>query len=219
MKIFYIHHPLQLDSHTFTRFLQQIPFELQQKIKRYRRWKDQQAGLWGKLLLMKSLEEMGLDKNGLQHLQYTSYQRPYFPKELGFGIDFNISHSGFAVACVVSSKQRIGIDIEQIRPIEIKHFTEQFSPMEMQQMHESENTQRAFFERWCQKEAIIKVDGRGLSIPLPQVKIEGLEAKIKSQTFYLKAWDSVENHVSYLASDEPIEGIEVKKLTLQDLLF
>ncbi len=162
---------------------------------------------------------MGLEKNSLQHLQYTSYQRPYFPKELGFGIDFNISHSGFAVACVVSTKQGIGIDIEQIRRIEIKHFTEQFSPREMQQMYESEDTQKAFFERWCQKEAIIKVDGRGLSIPLPQVKIEGSIAKIKSQTFYLKAWDSVQNYVSYLASDEPIEKIEVRRLTLQDLLF
>ncbi|MFK7908113.1 MAG: 4'-phosphopantetheinyl transferase superfamily protein, partial [Chitinophagales bacterium] len=161
MKIFYIHHPLQLDSQTFNRLLRQIPFELQEKIKRYRRWKDQQAGLWGKLLLMKSLEEMGLEKNSLQHLQYTSYQRPYFPEHLGFGIDFNISHSGFAVACVVSQQQRIGIDIEQVRPIEIKHFTEQFSPAEMQQMYDTADTQRAFFERWCQKEAIIKVDGRG----------------------------------------------------------
>ena len=194
-----------------------LPYPIQQKIRRYRRWQDQQAGLWGKLLLMKGLEKLSHSKNLLNHLQYTDYQRPHFPQYLGLNLDFNISHSGFAVAYVMSEKQRIGIDIEQIRPIEIRHFTEQFSPKEMQQMYDAEDTQQAFFRRWCQKEAIIKVDGRGLNIPLPQVHIEGKTAQVEEQVFYLKELDLIEGYVSYLASNHPIEEMEIKSVSIQEL--
>ncbi len=214
MKILYIHHPQELPKLSFQRYLQQLPFPLQQKILRYRFWKDRQAGLWGKLLLMKGLEEMGYSKNTLQHLQYTSYQRPYFPKNLELELDFNISHSGYAVACAISLQQRIGIDIEQIRPIEIHHFSQQFSPEEMQKMYDAPDTQRTFFERWCQKEAIIKVDGRGLSIPLPQVKIGGLQANIGGEIFHLKPLELLEGYVSCLASTQPIEEVELEEVNI-----
>ncbi|MEZ4884134.1 MAG: 4'-phosphopantetheinyl transferase superfamily protein [Chitinophagales bacterium] len=219
MKIFFIHHPDQLPAKTFNTYLQQLPIPIQQKIRRYRRWKDQQAGLWGKLLLAKALKEFGYDKKLLSHLQYTTYQRPYFPENMEIKMDFNITHSGFVVACVVSEKQRIGIDVEHIRPIEIHHFTKQFSTIEIQQMYGAQNTERAFFERWCQKEAIIKVDGRGLSIPLPQVLIEGLTAKVEDQIFYLQPLQLVDDYASYLASTEPIEGFEVQEMTIEALLF
>ncbi|MGB0929681.1 MAG: 4'-phosphopantetheinyl transferase family protein [Chitinophagales bacterium] len=219
MKIFYIHHPHQLNERAFDTYLHKLPLLIQQKIRRYRKWKDQQAGLWGKLLLMRGLEEMGYKRSLIHHLQYTSYQRPYFPQNSGIHLDFNITHSGFVVACVLSKKQRIGIDVEHIRSIEIHHFTQQFSQEELRQMYDAENIERAFFERWCQKEAIIKVDGRGLSIPLPDVKIEGLTAKVGNQTFYLKPLDLVEGYMSYLASNEPIGEIEVQKMEIMNLMF
>lgn len=218
MKIFYIHHPHQLNERAFSTYLQELPLSIQQKIRRYKRWKDRQAGLWGKLLLVKGLEQMGYGKNAINHLKYTHFQRPYFPKETAIHLDFNITHSGFVVACVLSKTQRIGIDVEEVRLIEIHHFTQQFSEKEMQQMYNADNTEKAFFERWCQKEAIIKVDGRGLSIPLPQVHIEGSTARVEEQTFYLKSLNLVEGYVSYLASTKPIGDVEVKKISIEEFM-
>ncbi len=218
MKILYIHHPHQLNERALDTYLKELPMPIREKIRRYRRWKDQQAGLWGKLLLMKGLEDMGYGKNLIPHLQYTSYQRPFLPKNLGIRLDFNITHSGFVAACVLSKKQRIGIDIEHIRPIKIYHFTQQFSKTELQEMYDADNTEKAFFKRWCQKEAIIKVDGRGLSIPLPQVHIDGLTAKVEDQIFFLKPLDLVEGYEGYLASTKPIENIEIQELNLEDFI-
>lgn len=212
MKIFYIHYPHQLNKKTFNAYISKLPDFLKYKIKRYRRWQDQQAGMWGKLLLIKGLREIGLDKNLIRQIEYTEYQRPYFPKELGVQLDFNITHSGFLVACVFSEIQRTGIDVEHIRPIDIQYFTKQFSEKEIRQMYEADDTNRAFFERWCQKEAIIKVDGRGLSIPLPQVRIEGLTAQVDSQTFYLKPLNLIEDYVGCLASTKPIEDVEIEEI-------
>lgn len=81
---------------------------------------------------------------------------------------FNISHSGNAVACAVSTLGSVGVDIEQQhRNGELADIQAMvLSDDERQQLQELDDTQTelAMLRWWTIKEAISKADGRGLGI-------------------------------------------------------
>ncbi|MFN0204701.1 MAG: 4'-phosphopantetheinyl transferase family protein, partial [Planctomycetota bacterium] len=91
-------------------------------------------------------------------------------------IHFNLSHSGAAGVLAVSRSGPVGIDIEQMAPIE--HVSElvnrNFSKMERTAfMNISESLQlEAFYRCWTGKEAWIKLQGGGLAIPLDSFDVE-----------------------------------------------
>src|SRR3982751_1295192 len=103
IKIYFSSYSKKLSNSDFSAYLNLLPAELEQKIMRFRRWEDQHASLYGKLLLMRGLEEAGLDAD-LIHLKHTSYGRLYLESTP----DFNISHSGFFVVCAFSFQSKIG---------------------------------------------------------------------------------------------------------------
>ncbi len=91
------------------------------------------------------------------------------------GLSFSLSHSGDGVAIAIARDIDIGIDIEEIKPIEdrdglVERF---FSPDEFScykhlppSMQES-----AFFRLWTRKEAFVKGLGLGLSHPLDSFSV------------------------------------------------
>jgi 4'-phosphopantetheinyl transferase len=86
---------------------------------------------------------------------------------------FNMSHSGPLVAVAVVSDRQIGIDVEQIRPLEeLMDLAESsFTPPERAFIlrHEPGDRQRAFYRCWTRKESFIKAVGKGLSMPLHDI--------------------------------------------------
>lgn len=84
-------------------------------------------------------------------------------------LDFNLSHAGEMIACTLVSDGRIGIDLEPIdREVNIQQASHFFSKIELEELALlSGNQQKEHFLRlWTLKEAYIKAQGRGLSIPL-----------------------------------------------------
>ncbi len=87
-----------------------------------------------------------------------------------FPLDFNLSHSDGAVALALSTRGKVGIDIERIRPIhgieDIIHA--HFHTREVLQFHNlsSGETTNDFFRIWTQKEAVLKATGMGFSCPM-----------------------------------------------------
>ena len=49
-----------------------LPDILAKKINRYRKWEDRQSVLFGKLLLLKGLQEYGFPTNCLKQLEYNN---------------------------------------------------------------------------------------------------------------------------------------------------
>ena len=101
----------------------------------------------------------------LPNINYTPYGKPYIENS---EIEFNITHSGELVLIALSKESPIGVDIEQVLPIENKSgLLEQFF-----HIHEIEeirglsppNSDLAFYSCWTRKEAILKSLGNGLSI-------------------------------------------------------
>ncbi|HEV3037565.1 MAG TPA: 4'-phosphopantetheinyl transferase superfamily protein [Candidatus Angelobacter sp.] len=92
------------------------------------------------------------------------------PEQNPLGLTFNLSHSGEFALMGVASKLIMGIDIEVIRvDFGGQEIAERFfSPYEVATLLSLPQDQRAeaFFYCWTRKEAYIKAQGEGLSLPL-----------------------------------------------------
>lgn len=196
----------KLETRAFEHYLHRIPESMQLRIKKYRRWQDAQCGLFGKILLIEGLKKLGISGNKLGDILYTDYNRPY----LDDPIDFNISHSGHGVVCAISENCRIGIDIEEINPIDISDFKRQFTEHEFSIMRAAKDTHHEFYRWWTKKEAIIKADGKGLSIPLKKIDFRnpGL-AHVNSRTWQIREIPLHEKYWCHLAfagkKDTPVK--------------
>jgi 4'-phosphopantetheinyl transferase len=96
------------------------------------------------------------------------YGKPSLPPETE--IHFNLSHSSKFALIAVSRNRNIGVDVEKIRvDIELENLASRyFSPHESSELLALPPEQRAigFFNCWTRKEAYIKAQGLGLSLPL-----------------------------------------------------
>jgi|GEM_PF-1891891 len=98
--------------------------------------------------------------------EYSTKGKPHIRGESLDGVQFNISHSGDAVAIVVSRGRRVGIDVEKIRDdipdLELaKRF---FSYAEAAAISRVHGLKRAefFLKIWTRKEALLKATGEGI---------------------------------------------------------
>ncbi|WP_111289649.1 4'-phosphopantetheinyl transferase family protein [Bacillus safensis] len=80
---------------------------------------------------------------------------------------FNLSHSGDWVVCAVDNAP-VGIDIEEIKPIDLAIAKRFFSADEYEDLlsQPAERQEAYFFHLWSMKEAFIKLTGKGLSYGL-----------------------------------------------------
>ncbi len=85
-------------------------------------------------------------------------------------LEFNLSHSGDFALLAITQERKIGVDVERIRQGISSHVIAQqyFSKAEVAELQSLPLTQReaAFFTCWTRKEAYIKAQGIGLSLPL-----------------------------------------------------
>ena len=192
-----------IPDEVYQRSLLFLPGALRDKHFKYRRWQDRAANLFSKILLVRGLEQLGFDYKALENLEYTEHGRPHLPG----GIDFNISHSGDYLLCAVTNEMRVGIDIEQINPVDFSDFTNLMTEEQWRTIRASANPLRAFFTFWAIKESIIKADGRGLSIPLNDIIITNNTAFYEMQ-WYLQELTIDERYCASLASN--YENAQVK---------
>lgn len=96
-----------------------------------------------------------------------AYRKPFLD---GGGLEFNLSHSGKLALLAVTRVRKVGVDIELIHPgIEIETIGNRFfSQSEMSELQSLPTDQHelAFFSCWTRKEAYIKAQGMGLTLPL-----------------------------------------------------
>lgn len=108
-------------------------------------------------------EVLGVEKSDLV-FSVGSKGKPYLSSHPQF--HFNISHSHNFVTVAVSDSE-IGIDCEKIRSVNLKIAKRYFTEKEQEYINETEpQKNRRFFEIWTKKEAFLKKDGKGISIPL-----------------------------------------------------
>jgi len=144
--------------------LQIISKENREKYHRFKFKEDALRTLYGELIVRHVLCKQFSLKNETIEILRSNEGKPYIKDNL---IYFNISHAGDFVVCAFS-KREIGIDIEQIKEINLEIAKRFFCQCE----YENLLTQRTadqldyFYSLWTLKESYIKWLGTGLSTPL-----------------------------------------------------
>jgi 4'-phosphopantetheinyl transferase len=90
-------------------------------------------------------------------------------------LEFNLSHSKDLAIYAFNWNRRVGIDIEYMIPMaDMDNFAEQFfTPRETALINTLSGAQKedAFFKTWTCKEAFLKANSSGLTVPINQVEI------------------------------------------------
>ena len=76
-------------------------------------------------------------------------------------VHFNISHSGEYVVCGVSDKP-VGVDVQKIGEYKPEVAKRVCNEMELKEIEESPDMSAHFTKLWTQKEAVLKMQGRGI---------------------------------------------------------
>jgi 4'-phosphopantetheinyl transferase len=204
---------MQFEEKLFETYLSRFSKNIKIKLNRYRRWEDKQASLTGMLLMCKGFEKFNYGKDVINNIKYNEYKRPFVDSK----IDFNISHSGIYVVCAISETHKVGIDIEEMKKINFLDFRYQMLREEWSNIIKSKNKTQGFYDYWTKKEAVIKANGKGLSIPLKSFVIVNSTTILEQIPWYTIAIDiKNKNYCCHLACNEKIKKEDV---IVEEVLF
>lgn len=186
------------------RWLADVPDFLQKTNAKYKLEVDRTRNLLGKILLQKGLLHLGYDTISLNDLDYDNFNRPYLPGKL----DFNISHSGEYVVCVIGAGIRVGIDIEQIQEVDFLAMKDMMSCSEWQVVKVSKYPLREFFRYWTMKEAVLKAAGVGFSTNLYQeMTLSNTMIDMDGCTWHVQELDLDKCYCGHLVTSESVNHI------------
>jgi 4'-phosphopantetheinyl transferase len=101
----------------------------------------------------------------------SSHGKPETPAMNGRSVSYNVAHSQGTILIALCRRGTVGVDVEHLDRatdiMEVAQFS--FTPNEIAKLAALEDPDQrklAFYRCWTQKEAIIKADGRGLSLSL-----------------------------------------------------
>ena len=106
------------------------------------------------LLLVKSLRKLGV-KTSRYEFKYNENGKPFLE---GCPLQFSLSHSGDFVAVAISDNS-VGVDIQEIKDIDLDARKLIFNEEDEKFFQESEDKLDAFYSLWTIKEAVYKFDG------------------------------------------------------------
>lgn len=194
-------------SEQIANWIEELPVIKQQQIKKLRKKRDQLLSLAGLQLLKLAIPEISDSPFSLTQLQFPEHAKPYFDSH----IDFNISHSGDIVCCVISDTAKVGIDIElqrEVKPATLKKFlTEEVGTSEYNKLH--------FFNLWTKNEAIIKAANYGSIFNMHDIQHKPDGGNYQKQFWYtypvniVSAKDNKE-YTCHIACSENITAPQLK---------
>ena len=160
-----------LDSITFEeldRAIASLPDWRKEKALRFKHEQGRKECTFAYWLLCQALKEV----YGIEEQPVFSIGEHGKPTLVGHpDIHFNLSHCKQAVACVVSS-QPVGVDIECIDRYKESLARHVLNGQEFVAVQQAADPQLAFTRYWTQKEAIVKLTGRGIDDDLKSLLLK-----------------------------------------------
>jgi 4'-phosphopantetheinyl transferase len=197
----------RMPTSPFNDYLQELPYSIRERVTGFKNWQDAERCLLGHCLLKHAMNYLKLDTYSLNELQYTEFEKPFFDDL----ISFNISHSGKYVVCGISINSKIGVDIEEMEPVLIADFENQFSAMEWKEIKKDDTT-ATFYKYWTQKESFLKAIGLGVNAELKNINFVDGKINWEDQNWYVKQIYIDEGYVCHLASNHPSIEIKMKEV-------
>lgn len=161
--------------------------------------KDKKLSILSRILLINGLRHYyNLDYNNLE-FKYNKFNKPYIDN-----IYFNISHSN-EYAVVVFSNNRIAVDIEKIRDVDISIINYFCNYNEKMFILNSKDKYKSLFSIFCLKEAYFKMIGTGI------MDFKSLEFKISNGKVIL-----IDNNNLNIILDTSIKGYVISIIEEND---
>ena len=188
-----------------------FPKTYQNRLLSFRNWNDAQASMLGRLLLKWSLKKYYCYEIDFEKIVQNGGIKPFIPNVI---FDFNISHSGTYIACILSDSAKVGIDIEIMREnLDLSSFYNQFTPLENLDILHAQNQITTFYNYWTQKEAIVKMLGKGMSIPFNSFEINNNSTVLNGKRIYTYQICLDENYSCHIASkSKSLNRISIEKV-------
>lgn len=205
VKIFYTKFNPEDMTVILDQWLSFLPSQLQKVNQSYRNKEDQVRNLLGKLLLTEALKNIGYGSISLDTIQYNQFKKPYLSKDF----DFSISHSGMYVFCAIGKSLKLGIDIEEIKPINFSEITNIMSNSEWKNINEASNPLSQFFKLWTLKEAAIKAEGTGFFTDLNIIKVRDNTIHIGDNIWFSNKLVFDENYSGHLVTSNLEKDFEM----------
>jgi 4'-phosphopantetheinyl transferase len=196
-----------LSDDSWRAYMQQMPDDIRHKIDRYHKWEDKQARLFGKLLILRGLQEINNYDGNLEDLSYDKFGRLFYQGQ----IDINISHADEYVVCAFASSGRVGIDIEKIKPIDVSEIDRHLTADELENIRSASDPSMEFYKIWTSKESIIKADGRGLLVDIKKVLIKDRQATLLGNSWFLTKINIDPRYFCHLATNQVNPVYHVKE--------
>jgi 4'-phosphopantetheinyl transferase len=136
----------------------------------------------------------------------------------GTGLQFNLSHTVGLIALAVSFRSPVGIDVETLgAPLCRDAMQSVLNASEHAALARAADWDDAFLALWTAKEAVIKAEGMGLSLPLSAIEVQHDRAIGPSRRWTLWRSRPTSRHVLTLAWDGKDDAVEDYRLCGADL--
>jgi 4'-phosphopantetheinyl transferase len=115
---------------------------------------------------------------------YSAHGKPFLAGEEYSTLRFNVSHSFDAMLLAIAHMREVGVDVEGVRNNGVATMEEiaetVLSEPEKQALARlgGEERRMTFLRFWTRKEAYIKADGRGVSLPLERIDVFAPEGRV-----------------------------------------
>lgn len=192
---------------------EQLPAAKREQIMRLRPPLSRFNSAFGWLLVKFGFRHSGRTDFELSRIEFDERKKPRWPGE---PYDFNLSHSGSLLACALTDDGMVGIDVEQVRPLQDhERMLEQIlSPHETL----SSACHDLFFHYWTCKEAVIKAEGSGGVWDMPQVRLQETKAFYKDRNWQLYPLKLAHSYEACVASDRGDQNIHIEAVTCEQLI-
>lgn len=207
----------------YNTLLSKLTEEKQEGIQQYVFREDALRSIVADLLIRKSIVTKFQIPNEQIQFETNTYGKPFVKGLPSF--HFNVSHSGNWVVCATDN-QPIGIDIEEIQPIDFQIAYSFFSRTEIEDIEEKTGNEKLlyFYDLWSLKESYIKMVGKGLSIPLDSFTCRVINDQFfftsndGEQSVYLKQYDLDPNYSLSVCQIHPNFSKPVHHISLESLV-
>lgn len=159
-----------LTDEEYTYWYSLMNADKKKRVDRFRFFDDQKRTVAGEMLARKAIAEWCSVQPYIIEFAIGEHGKPF---AVGLDVEFNISHSGYMVVCVVNDNP-VGIDIEQMRSIDLIVAKRICTDEELLYLFGHIPTAedfvytieaailKRFFELWTAKEAYVKCFDNGL---------------------------------------------------------
>lgn len=174
--------PLQVTESTLNKYFTCLSQDEKSRANRFKFVDDKRRYVVARGTLRHLLSQAFDQTPGAIAFCYGKYGKPAIDKALiataeqPCDFHFNLSHSGELALCVLGYQQKVGIDIERLKPISrLEGMMDRcLSAAEAAQVKAMpvEKHLRAFLQRWTCKEAYLKAIGLGLIQSMQTVEVQ-----------------------------------------------